>query len=158
MKSSASRVRWGTFVAFLLLLTLILSACGGGGEEQLPESTGLAPAAGEGALPAPGEQALLRCGESCASHGHCGNTLNHAAVMVGHAIADRHADLRAPVAAAGRQDMAVPAETIVTVREIRPQILVSPSGEEQLHNFFRVLVSGRNEEGWVASWCIVRAQ
>lgn len=150
MKASASRLRWGTFVAFFLLLTLTLSACGGGGEEQLPQSTGLAPAAGEGALPAPGEQALLRCGDSCASHGHCGNTLNQEPYVL--------LDRDGPVAAAGRQDMAVPAETIVTVREIRPQILVSPSGEEQLHNFFRVLVSGRNEEGWVASWCIVRTQ
>lgn len=101
-------------------------------------------------MPAPGEQARLRCSQACASHGHCGNTANAELYVL--------LDRDGPVAAAGRHDMAVPAETIVTVRELRPQILVSPAGEEQLQNFFRVLVSGRNEEAWVAAWCIAGAQ
>lgn len=148
MKSPASLLRWGALAAFFLLLTFTITACGGGDETE-PAPVGQAPVTGDTALPAPGEQATLRCSEACASHGHCGNTLNQGLYVL--------LDRNGPVAAAGLQDMAVPAETIVTVREVRPETVVLVSGEERIQNFFRVLVPERNEEGWVADWCIVRA-
>jgi hypothetical protein len=150
MKPPASIVRGISLVVLFLLLTVTISACGGDEEEAPPESTGPGSAAGDTALPAPGEQAVLRCSEACTSRGHCGRAVNEDVYVL--------LDRDGPVAAAGQHDMAVLAETMVTVREIRPETLVSPSGEEQLQNFFRVLVSGREEEGWVASWCIAGLQ
>ena len=150
MRSPVASLRPGVLAMLFLLLTLAVSACGGGDEEALPEPAGPDPAAGDIALPAPGEQARLRCSQTCASHGHCGNSANAELYVL--------LDRDGPVATAGRHDMAVPDGTIVSVRELRPEILVSPSGEEQLHNFFRVLVSDRNEEAWVAAWCIAGAQ
>ena len=147
MRVAPSLLRWGTLVVLVLLLTLAVSACGGG-EEAQPEAAEPGQTTGDTALPAPGEQARLRCGESCASHGNCGNTLNQGLYVL--------LDRDRPVAAAGQHDMAVPAETVVTVREIRPQTVVSPSGEERAQNFFRVLVPERNEEAWVANWCLVQ--
>lgn len=142
MRPRVSLGRWGLLPALCLLLALV--ACGGGSEEQVPsESAGtdLGP-------PAPGEQALLRCSEACSNHGHCGATLNQGL----HVLLDRDG----PVAAAGQHDMAVPAETLVTVRDVQPRTLVFLSGEERQHNFFRVLVPERSEEAWVADWCLVR--
>lgn len=145
MKRRVSCWRWGILPA--LVLVLVLAACGGGDEEQLPDQ----PVASEDAiLPAPGEQARLRCSDACASHGHCGQTLNQGV----HVLLNRGR----PVAAAGQQDMAVPAETLVTVSEVQPRTVQFVSGEQQQRNFFRVFVPDRNEEAWVVDWCLVGAQ
>ena len=145
MIRSAPFWRWG--ILFALFLALALTACGGGDEEQLPDQP---VTTGDTILPAAGEQARLRCSAACASHGHCGETLNQGV----HVLLDRSG----PVAAAGQQDMAVPAETLVTVREVQPRTVQFVSGQQQQRNFFRVFVPDRNEEAWVVDWCVVSAQ
>jgi hypothetical protein len=146
MHARLAKAKWDKLLVLFLLL--ILTACGGGDEEQ--QTTEPLPGTGDAALPLPGEQARLRCSASCSSHGYCGPTLNQGPYVL--------LDRDGPVAAAGQHDMALPAETLVTVEEVQPRTLVRVSGEELQHNFLRVWVPERNETAWISNWCIVPAQ
>ena len=124
-----------------IVITLAMSACGRG------ENVDVVPEGQQQPEAAPAEQVTLQCSAECAARGQCGQTVDGASVVF--------LNLEGPAVEPTEHDLVVPANTPVTVQDVRPVTLVEEAtGAQFQRNFYWVFVSQQNAQGWVVDWCV----
>jgi hypothetical protein len=139
--STRRYVRHGLGACALVLLWLLLAACRGGNEAATTTMTDLPDATQADA------NVRLVCDLSCAERGQCGSGASGQVVL-----------LKREAPAVTDHNLAVPAETVVSVMETRgEQVVENASGQQFTVTFFKVFIPDRAIDGWVPQWCVTSA-
>lgn len=127
---------------YILLVLLVLAACGGGDEtpaEGFPPEGGIAQSF----------QATLTCSQECANRGLCGTSPDRGPVVL--------LNREGPSVTPSEFDLAIPENTQVDILEQRIETVVELTTSIPFDTtFFNVFVPDRQDAGWATAWCVVQ--